>query len=157
MSTSVATRLGMFAAVLGLGLTVAAVPAAAAPQQSGAQLSIYRDPANPNFTQFTIEVTYAMQQPDAQGYLNNIYTGAEIGGMEYLIYGDDEGDWDPVLQRAFAQGTDPIPGYTIDARSNGLHHKLIVTIANAYLNEHLQSPPDLHVTSKLSHPVLTDH
>ena len=88
MSTSVATRLGMFAAVLGLGLTVAAVPAAAAPQQSGAQLSIYRDPANPNFTQFTIEGTYAMQQPDAQGYLNNIYTGAEIGGMEYLIYGD---------------------------------------------------------------------
>ena len=57
MSTSVATRLGMFAAVLGLGLTVAAVPAVAAPQQSGAQLSIYRDPANPNFTQFTIEGT----------------------------------------------------------------------------------------------------
>ena len=71
--------------------------------------------------------------------------------------GDDEGDRDPVLQRAFAQGTDPIPGYTIDARSNGLHHKLIVTIANAYLNEHLQSPPDLHETSKLSHPVLTNH
>ena len=62
-----------------------------------------------------------------------------------------------MLQRAFAQEPTPIPGYTIDARSNGLHHKLIVTIANAYLNEHLQSPPDLHVTSKLARPVLTDH
>jgi hypothetical protein len=35
----------------------------------------------------------------------------------------------------FAQGTDHIPGYTIDARSNGLHHMLDVTIPNGYLNE----------------------
>ena len=77
--------------------------------------------------------------------------------MEYLIYGDDEGDRDPVLQRAFAQGTDPSPATPSTPGRIGLHHKLIVTIANAYLNEHLQSPPDLHETSKLSHPVLTDH
>ena len=135
MSTSVARRVGMLAAAIGVGLTVAAVPAEAAPQQNGAQLYFYRDPGNPNFTQFTFEGTYAMQQPDAQGYLNNIATGAEIGGMEYVIYGDDEDDRDPVLQRVFAQGTDHIPGYTIDARSNGLHHMLDVTIPNVYLNE----------------------
>jgi len=51
MRTSIATRVSMSAAAVGVGLTVAAVPAAAAPQQSGAQLSIYRDPADPNFVQ----------------------------------------------------------------------------------------------------------
>jgi hypothetical protein len=123
------------AAAVGIGLTVAAVPADAAPQQNGAQLYLYRDPGNPNFTQFTIEGTYAMQQPDAQGYLNNLSNRREIGGVEYLIYGDDEGDRDPVLQHVFAQGTAGIPGYTIDARSNGLHHVLNVTMPNGYLNE----------------------
>lgn len=134
MSISKTARVGMLVAALGVGLSLA-VPAAAAPTQSGAQLSIFRDPDNYNFTQFTIEGTYEMQQPDAQGYLNNLYTGAEIGGMEYIIYGDDEGSRDPVLQRIFAQGTSPINGYTIEATPGGLHHVLIVDIPNLYLNE----------------------
>jgi hypothetical protein len=145
MSTSIATRVGMLAAAVAFGLTVAAVPADAAPQQSGAQLYFYRDPGNPNFTQFTIEGTFAMQQPDAQGYLNNIATGREIGGMEYVVYGDDEGDRDPVLQRVFAQGTAGIPGYTIDARPNGLHHMLDVTIPNGPLNEDRDGQDELYV------------
>ena len=69
MSTSVATGSNVRRALLGLGLTVAAVPAAAAPQQSGDSCPSTWGPSEPNFTQFTIEVTYAMQQPDAQGYL----------------------------------------------------------------------------------------
>jgi hypothetical protein len=140
-----AARVGLLAAAIGVGLTGASVPAAAAPQATGAGLEIYRDPANYNFTQFTVEGTYQMEQPDAQGYLNNLYTGAEIGGMEYIIYGDDDGDRDPVLQRVFAQGTDPIPGYTVEATPSGLHHRIVVDIPNLYLNEDGDGRDEIYV------------
>jgi hypothetical protein len=76
-----------------------------------------------------------MSQADAQGFLNNIYTGKEPGGMEYVIFGDDEGDRDPVQANFWATGTDRIPGYSIGATSTGLAHTLVVNVPNGYLND----------------------
>ena len=58
-------------------------PAAAAPTASGARLSIYTDPAAPKTGRVTIDGLFPMSEADAVGYLNNIYTGAKPGGMEY--------------------------------------------------------------------------
>ncbi len=128
-------RIGTVALAFGMGLGLASAPASAAPSPSGAQLNVYRDPADPNFTRVTMSGLFPMSQADAQGYLNNINTGKQPGGMEYVIYGDDEGDRDPVRNSAWAPGTDHIPGYYIGATSTGLAHSLVINLPNGYLNE----------------------
>lgn len=128
-------RLGAVAMALGMGLGLASTPASAAPTPSGATIYVYRDPDNPNFTQVSMEGLFPMSQADAQGYLDNINTGRETGGMEYIVYGDDEGDRDPVRERAWAPGTDRIPGYTIRATPQGLYHMLTVNLPNGDFNE----------------------
>lgn len=111
---------------VGLGL---ATPGSAAPRESGAGLTVNR--GDSNFTSVTMVAFYPMEQPDAQGYLNNVGSG----GMEFLLYADDEGGNDPVKQRFWAPGTDRFPGYEISATSAGLSASLTVNLPNGMLNE----------------------
>jgi hypothetical protein len=135
IGTSTIGRIGMVALAFSMGVGLASAPATAAPTESGGQLNVYRDPADPGTTRVTMSGLFPMSQADAQGFLNNIYTGKEPGGMEYVIFGDDEGDRDPVQANFWATGTDRIPGYSIGATSTGLAHTLVVNVPNGYLND----------------------
>lgn len=130
-----AWRAGAAMLAVGAALGLASVPATAAPNASGAQLNVYRDPGDPNFTRVTMSGLFPMEQADAQGFLNNIRTGAQPGGMEYLLYADDEGSGDGIKQRFWVPGSDRFPGYDISATSTGLAHTLVVNLPNGVLNE----------------------
>lgn len=131
MSTNAFGRIGLVALAVGVGVGLAAAPASAAPRPTGGQLSVYRDPGDPNFTRVTMAAHYPMNQADAQGYLNNVGNG----GMEFLLYADDEGDGDGIKQRFWAPRADQFPGYHIAATSTGLNATLVVNLPNGALNE----------------------
>lgn len=85
---------GATVAVAALGLTAALAPASAAPGPSGANLHIIEDPDNQGNYLLAILGRFPMPQADAVGFLNNINNGDCQGGMNYYIFGDDEGDPD---------------------------------------------------------------
>jgi hypothetical protein len=133
-STRTLGRLTAIAVVLGAGLAVAAVPAAAAPAASGARLSIYSDPATPKTSRVTIDGTFPMSEADAVGFLNNIYTGAQPGGMEYQIIRDDNGD-EAGGKTYWIAGNGSFDGYHLMATREGIHHLFIINESHDFLNE----------------------
>jgi hypothetical protein len=134
MSTKTIGRLTAIAVALGAGLAVATTPATAAPAQSGARLFVYTDPASPETTRVTVEGVFPMSEADAVGYLNNIYTGKQPGGMEYVYYKDDSGDDDRGTVRWIA-GNGSFDGYSLTATRDGVRHTFITYLPTDYLNE----------------------
>jgi CO dehydrogenase/acetyl-CoA synthase beta subunit len=55
---------------------------------------MYVYPETSETIRVTIEGVFPMSEADAVGFLNNIYTGKEPGGMEYKIFADDNGEGD---------------------------------------------------------------
>jgi hypothetical protein len=133
-TTRTMTGIGVIAVALGMGLTATAAPASAAPNASGARLSIYTDPATPKVSRVTIDGLFPMAEADAVGYLNNIYTGAKPGGMEYQIIRDDNGD-ESGGRTYWVAGNGSFDGRHLIATREGIHHLLILNETNDFLNE----------------------
>jgi hypothetical protein len=127
-------RLTAIAVALGVGLALASTPATAAPTASGARLSIYTDPATPKTSRVTIDGLFPMSEADAVGFLNNIYTGAQPGGMEYRIFRDDNGD-ESGGRTYWIAGNGSFDGYHLMATREGIHHLFIINESNDFLNE----------------------
>lgn len=72
-----------------VGMTGGLAPAAAAPKQDGATLSIVDDRLYPKNYLVTVSGNFPMEQADAQGFLNNLNTGKCKGGLSYYIQADD--------------------------------------------------------------------
>jgi hypothetical protein len=132
----------MFASVV--GMTVGPAPAAAAPRQDGATLDIAPNPNSPGNYVLFVHGVYPMEQPDAQGYINNINTGqcGEKGhaGISFGILGDD-GTAQQIDARQF-------PGARIDnegslrASARGLEYSRSLPIQHYYLDEDRGSDVD---------------
>jgi hypothetical protein len=120
-----------------VGMTVGLAPAAAAPKQDGAWLAFTANPNSPGNYLLVVNGVFPMEQPDAQGYINNINTGrcGEDGyaGMSFGIYGDD-GNSQTIDSRQF-------PGARVDnegrltATPRGLEYSRILPIQHYYLDE----------------------
>jgi hypothetical protein len=136
MSTTRSTirRLTAVAVALGAGLAVSVTPATAAPTASGARLSIYTDPAAPKTSRVTIDGLFPMNEADAVGYLNNIYTGAQPGGMEYRIFRDDNGE-ESGGRTYWIAGAGSFDGRHLIATREGIHHMFIINESSDFLNE----------------------
>jgi hypothetical protein len=124
---------------VGLGVGLAISPAAAAPNQSGANLRI--TPAGSG--QYRVEIwgVYPMSAYDAHGYINNLATGrmmeltGQPGGMAYHIWGDDSGSNDGARWYNFYPGA----GSTLDgqlyATDSGIGYYRSFTVPSSTLNE----------------------
>jgi len=126
---------GAVAVALGIGAAVTPTPAVAAPAESGARMFVYTDPADPKNTRVTIEGVYPMLQADAVGYLNNIYTGKQPGGMEYRVVADDNGEGDTGRVTRWIAGNGSFDGYRLEATPEGIHHMFIFYVPTSLLNE----------------------
>jgi hypothetical protein len=134
-STRTMGQVGAIAIALGTGMGVTSVPATAAPAESGAKMYYYRDSVYAEQTQVQIEGVLAMSEADAVGFLNNIYTGKEPGGMEYRIFGDDNGEGDRSQVYRWVAGNGSFPGYQLNATPNGIHHTFTFYLPTNLLNE----------------------
>jgi hypothetical protein len=127
--------IGAVAVALGMGIAAASAPAMAAPTASGGHMYVYIDPATPKTTRVTVEGVFPMSEADAVGYLNNIYTGKEPGGMEYRIFADDNGDGDRTIVYRWVAGSGSFPGYAIGASPDGLGHSFVFNVSSDVFNE----------------------
>jgi hypothetical protein len=127
-----------------VGMTVGLAPAAAAPKQDGATLDVAPNPNSPGNYYVVVRGAFPMEQPDAQGYINNINTGqcGEKGysGILYDIVGDD-GTPQHVESRW-------IPGARLDneghlsATPRGLQYDRSLPVPRYYLDEDRGSEVD---------------
>jgi hypothetical protein len=108
-------HVGAIAGAVGFVIGLASAPATAAPTQSGARLFVYTDSATSDKTRVTVEGAFPMSEADTVGYLNNIYTGKQPGGMEYLYYGDDNGQGDRTVTQRWVAGNGSFDGYSLTA------------------------------------------
>ncbi|MGV0716677.1 hypothetical protein ABQE93_14845 [Mycolicibacterium sp. XJ662] len=118
------------------GLMSGPAPALAAPGPTGATLHIIQDPQNQGNYLLAILGRFAMPQADAVGFLNNINNGDCQGGMNYYVFGDDEGNEDaryihfkPVL------GAHNNPDGYLKATSQGLEYRTQIQLRKSFLNE----------------------
>jgi hypothetical protein len=141
----IASLLGGAAMVASVaGMTAELAPAAAAPRQDGATLAFTANPNSPGNYLLVVNGAFPMEQPDAQGYINNINTGqcGERGhaGMSFGILGDD-GHPQQIDARQF-------PGARIDsegslrAGARGLEYSRTLPIQHYYLDEDRGSEVD---------------
>jgi hypothetical protein len=123
-----------------VGLTAGLAPAAAAPPQSGAFLAVGDDAANPLTYRLVVIGTFPMQQADAVGFINNINTGKQPGGIDYYIYADDSGpvrgpNWNTTLFYRFYPGAGSDPDGYLRATSEGLTYQRYISVPRGDLNE----------------------
>jgi hypothetical protein len=136
-STTTIGRLAAIAVAVGAGLAVASAPASAGPTQSGAHLFLGGNPPDggPGTTQVTIDGVFSMLEADAVGYLNNIYTGKNPGGMEYRLHADDNGEGDRNIVYRWVAGNGSFPGYRLTATPRGIEHSFVFNVPTRQFNE----------------------
>jgi hypothetical protein len=119
-----------------VGLIAGTPPASAAPTQSGANLFVAQDPANPGQLLVSVHGTFPMNGYDAHGFINNLNTGSVPGGMRYEIFGDDDGSGDRTvtLNRWFGGASSSGEGH-LYATDTGIHYRRQYTVPKADLNE----------------------
>ncbi|MGV0643316.1 hypothetical protein ABQE44_07910 [Mycolicibacterium sp. XJ2546] len=127
---------GAAVVVTAAGVVAGATPASAAPGQSGATLHIIQDPQNQGNYLLAILGRFPMPQADAVGFLNNLNNGDCQGGMNYYVFGDDDGDegaryihFKPVL------GAHNNPDGYLKASSQGLEYRTQIQLRKSFLNE----------------------
>jgi hypothetical protein len=128
-------KVAAIAIALGVGMGVTSVPASAAPTESGAKMYYYRESVYAEQTRVTIEGVFPMSEADAVGFLNNIYTGKKPGGMEYQIFGDDNGGGDGSRVTRWIAGNGGFDGYQLIATRDGIHHTFIFYVPTSVLDE----------------------
>ena len=135
-STNVARLIGTAAAAAAAaGLTVGPAPVSAAPGQSGATLFIVQDSVSPGNYRLAILGRFPMPQADAVGFLNNISNGDCQGGMNYYVFGDDEGYNDRyIVMKSFPGVQVDDQGY-LKATSQGLEYRREILLRKHFLNE----------------------
>jgi hypothetical protein len=115
-----------------VGLTAGLAPSAAAPKRDGATLDIVQDSSNNGNYVLVVNGAYPMEQPDAQGYINNINTGScgERGysGLTYSILGDDGNRQNIAVRQYPGQGH-------LSATPRGLEYSRAIPIQKGFLDE----------------------
>lgn len=125
---------GAAAIAASVGLTPAAAPASAAPQQSpDVTLSIVRNPANDAQYLLRVEGTFPMSEGEARDRVNHL---GPSGGMDYIVYADDPGDSDAVIgsPHGFPGYPGPDGGFMTDSPF-GIRFLREFTVPRGDLNE----------------------
>lgn len=120
-------------AAAAVGLTTGLPPASATPGQSGATLFIVQDSVNQGNYRPAILGRISMPQADAVGFLNNINNCA--GGMNYYVFGDDEGDPDRYIVAKYFPGVQVDDQGYMKATSQGLEYRREILLRKNFLNE----------------------
>jgi hypothetical protein len=128
-----------------VGMTAGLAPAAAAPKQDGAWLAFTGNPNSPGNYLLVVNGAFPMEQPDAQGYINNINTGqcGEKGysGILYDIWGDD-GEQQQHVEARWIPGARVDSEGRISAGSRGLEYSRTLPLPHYYLDEDRGSDVD---------------
>lgn len=129
------TTLLSSAAMAGTALALTTAIAASAPAANGAQLYVCRDVQNAGNYRISIKGTYPMLQEDAYGYLKHVNDGPRQGGMEYVLFADDEGSGDNVIMSNFVPGNRHDGSGYIDPTAEGLTYHREFTIPRGNFDE----------------------
>jgi hypothetical protein len=129
-------------AAAAVSMTTGLAPASAAAGVLPPTLSITQDEVDPATARLVVFGTFAMDGPDAHGFINNLNTGTTRGGMRFEIWGFDgfgghviDNDADHRRPDYVFLGARNEPAGHLYASDEGIQYRRVINVPKGVLNE----------------------